>query len=424
MAGSADRRERALSRARDKALAEWSAELGRLRAREDYIPELAYFLDLFEDPSIAAVEERVGMPVAAMLCLQAPVELFLAQGFFPVKIYGGSYAASNLTSPRLPALMCPTLKSILGATELDPGLMRVPWVIPLTCDWLARFKETRDLFGGFEKPVLELEVPRIKEGDGPKELWLSEVHGLSVFLKEQGGLPLKRGRLLESIKRLEGIRLAFLRLTELRRQGLIGSQFFSIVLSGLFRDLPERFQDSLETLVSALSDKAGKPDAKAPLGGVRTGGVFLTGSPVYFPNFKILNLIERAGLQVLGDDLCSSERILPRHVEVGDKSERGLLKALAETYHLGCLCPVFAANDRRAAIIKEATNLADIRGVVFHLLKGCHPYDLDSFMLEETVHSWGLRFLRIETDYSHEDSQNILTRLEAFRPTLEAKRAV
>jgi benzoyl-CoA reductase/2-hydroxyglutaryl-CoA dehydratase subunit BcrC/BadD/HgdB len=43
---------------------------------------------------------------------------------------------------------------------------------------------------------------------------------------------------------------------------------------------------------------------------------------------------------------------------------------------------------------------------------------LDSLALESELKSEGFKFLRLETDYSYEDGQNLRTRLEAFRGTL------
>jgi benzoyl-CoA reductase/2-hydroxyglutaryl-CoA dehydratase subunit BcrC/BadD/HgdB len=417
MAPAEDREARALARARDRSASERAAELSRMRAREDFIPELEYFLGLMGDTSMEAIKARVQMPVAAIMCLQAPIELFYAHGFFPVKVYSGSYPAASLTAARLPALTCPTVKAVLGAAELDPGMLGVPWVVPLTCDWMARFKETRGLFGGFTESFIELEVPRLRDGPRSRELWLAEVGSLSDFLAGASGKRAGRRDLLRAIRELEGIRRGFLRLTDLRRAGLVECAWYSLVVSCLFLDLPSRFLENLDLLLAALSERG----TGAPGGGP---GVFLTGSPIYFPNFKIFSLLGQAGLRVLGDDLCSSERLIPRHVEVTDASWGGLLTTLAGAYHQGCLCPVFADGSHRAAIIREAAKGAEVKGVVFHLLKGCHPYDLDSFVLEEAVRGLGLKFLRVETDYSLEDSQNILTRLEAFRPTLETRRAV
>ncbi|MDR1310037.1 MAG: 2-hydroxyacyl-CoA dehydratase family protein, partial [Deltaproteobacteria bacterium] len=147
-------------------------------------------------------------------------------------------------------------------------------------------------------------------------------------------------------------------------------------------------------------------------------GVFLSGSPIVFPNFKILRLLDDLGYAVLGDDMCSGERLIGRHVALKDRSEEGLLAALAESAHEGCLCPVFVENRRRLGPILEAAAEADVRGVVFHLLKGCHHYEMDSLALEGDLAANGLRFLRLETDYTAEDRGSLSTRLEAFRPTL------
>jgi benzoyl-CoA reductase/2-hydroxyglutaryl-CoA dehydratase subunit BcrC/BadD/HgdB len=43
---------------------------------------------------------------------------------------------------------------------------------------------------------------------------------------------------------------------------------------------------------------------------------------------------------------------------------------------------------------------------------------MESFYFEKTVKKKDFRLLKIETDFSKEDKQNILTRLEAFKETL------
>ena len=93
---------------------------------------------------------------------------------------------------------------------------------------------------------------------------------------------------------------------------------------------------------------------------------------------------------------------------------------MAGTYHQGCLCPVFADNDRRINNILNQRREAAFDGVVSHVLKGCHPYDLESFSLEEPLKAQGLKFIRLETDYTQEDRQNLLTRLEAYRGTIRS----
>ena len=146
--------------------------------------------------------------------------------------------------------------------------------------------------------------------------------------------------------------------------------------------------------------------------------VFMAGSPVTFPNFKLPELVEQAGMHIAADDLCSSERIVPGGVVYSDTSEAGILRALAERYHKACICPTFVDNDRRINNILQVAEKYKIKGVIYNLLKGCHPYDIEAITIEKKLKENGLKFIKIETDYGREDSQNILTRLEAFKQTL------
>lgn len=201
----------------------------------------------------------------------------------------------------------------------------------------------------------------------------------------------------------------FHELIELKRKNIISGLWFTCIANTFMLDELDQWVRKLEFVIKRLQSE--KTEANPYK-------IFLAGSPVIFPNLKILQLIEQAGMTVCADDLCSSERIFPGATVYDDPSEHGLLKALAERYHKACSCPTFADNDRRINNILRLTDNHDIKGVVFHVLKGCHPYDIESFTIENQLKACGRKFLKIETDYGKEDSQNILTRLEAFKQTL------
>ncbi|MBQ7418051.1 MAG: 2-hydroxyacyl-CoA dehydratase, partial [Acidaminococcaceae bacterium] len=107
-----------------------------------------------------------------------------------------------------------------------------------------------------------------------------------------------------------------------------------------------------------------------------------------------------------------------RGIVYDDPSEYGILRALSERYHKACICPTFTENERRVNNIINSAEDHQVKGVVYNLLKGCHPYDIEAITIEQKLKEHGLKFFKIETDYGREDSQNILTRLEAFRQTL------
>lgn len=136
------------------------------------------------------------------------------------------------------------------------------------------------------------------------------------------------------------------------------------------------------------------------------------------PNYKLLNLIENAGMAAVADDICSLERTFAGAITYEDNSEYALLSTLAQRNHKACICPTFADNHRRINAILNILKKEKIKGIIFHVLKGCHPYYMESGLLETRLKKLGFRFLKIETDYVREDEQNIVTRLEAFRRTL------
>ena len=53
-------------------------------------------------------------------------------------------------------------------------------------------------------------------------------------------------------------------------------------------------------------------------------------------------------------------------------------------------------------------------GVVYHVLKGCVVYDFEVGRVEAMCKELGVAMVRIETDYSPEDVEQLRTRIEAF----------
>ena len=402
-----------LLKSSSRVQSETERELELLRGRADHLPGYDYFLDLLAEGTIirgpSTMEKRTGKPALNLLCIQAPLELIHAAGFLPFKIFSGSFAADALGADgRLPALTCPMLRAVHGIFRLNDSFdsfLARPWVLPTTCDWIVKLPETLRI----EKSVLtrrfhRLELPHLKDGAGARERWLAEVFGLKKFLEKTAGIKIDRKRLAASVAVYNRAWEALTRLEERRRAGTVPFVWFLVIANSFFLDAPERWTDAVNALLPALSDEK------------RGGRVFFAGSPVFFPNFKIPLLLEEAGLTVTGDDLCSSGRIFPGGIKADGSSEYELVEALAGRYHEGCVCPTFADNDRRVNSITG--NAGNFKGVVFHVLKGCHPFDIESCLLEEPITRRGLKFLRLETDYTAEDSRNLLTRIEAFAHTL------
>ena len=418
MTDTHQREDRIKGKIRAKCDEETLTEANLLRGRTDFFPELDYFLELLAaGPDSATIAERVKKPVVALLCLQAPLELFHAYGIHPFKIFGGSQITQRLSAPSLPAVMCPMLRSALGLLQLDSAEALpsgasggyAAWVIPTTCDWVVKFPEMMENCGyPIHKPVHRLELPHLKDRPESQERWLEEIYNLRDFLGSLTGIKkIHRKVLAASMNVYQEAWHVFTELTLLKREGKVPGVWYSAISNAFFFDDVELWIQNLKKVLPKFREFIPKGT-----------NVFLAGSPVFFPNLKMVHLMEDAGLNVVMDDLCSSERLFPGAVYCDDPSDHGLLKAMAQRYHQGCLCPTFADNDRRINNIICTAHKELYKGVVFQVLKGCHPFDLESLSLERRLKDEGLKFIKLETDYTAEDSQNLLTRLEAYRSTL------
>ena len=150
--------------------------------------------------------------------------------------------------------------------------------------------------------------------------------------------------------------------------------------------------------------------------------VLLIGSPMVFPNWKIPNLIEGSDRALVCDELCTSNRYLNDMVAIDEKGMTDMIHAIADRYLLPCSCPVFSDMlDRKSRLLTMIEDYK-IEGVVYHVLKGCHPYDVELRSIENEFSKRGISQLKIETDYSPEDMEQLRTRIEAFLETLKGRR--
>lgn len=407
------RQLRLIKKTRQGIEAESGQLAARIRSRSDYTKALDPFLDTLARSLFPAdVMADSPKPTVFTTCIQAPLELFHAAGIRPFRLACGSHAACDTAPLHLPALTCPVVKSLSGLMQITPEMSDARFVIPLTCDWVVRLAQLT----GIDQTgrIHYLDLPRLREDERAADRWLTEIRRLKTVLETIAQKKIRPGDLLTSVRRYARAFHLFGQLTELRRNQALPPVYFALMANALpHMDIDEWIDRARDCTAAFIEADA----LKTP--------VFLTGSPILFPNYKLLDLIDGAGMTVAGDDLCTMERVFPGAVTWEDRSEFALLRALSQRHHTACSCPTFADNGRRinalvSALIRALAQ-SGARGVICHVLKGCHPFDMESGILERAVREKGFRFLRIETDYVKEDEQNLVTRLEAFSRTLTHK---
>ncbi|OPY08614.1 MAG: 2-hydroxyglutaryl-CoA dehydratase, D-component [Syntrophus sp. PtaB.Bin001] len=146
--------------------------------------------------------------------------------------------------------------------------------------------------------------------------------------------------------------------------------------------------------------------------------VLVTGCPVGGDATKVFKIIEEVGGVIVVLDSCT-----------GMKSFNGLIAentpdpyaAIASRY-LSIPCSCMTPNNRRLVELDRMIERFKPDIVVDVVLHACHSYNIESYKIKEHVTGkYNMPFLKIETDYSQGDVEQIRTRVEALFETLTKK---
>lgn len=170
--------------------------------------------------------------------------------------------------------------------------------------------------------------------------------------------------------------------------------------------------------LSALNARIRKtPEGKAASGKAR---VFLAGSPIYFPNYKIPFLAQETGFQIVGCADYTTLKLLSGSFH-GKEESMSFRDVLKEKYYADC-SPAYPNNDAYFDAIRRMLVQKKPDGVIYHVLKGQIEYDFELNRLEEVFSKYGIPFIRLETDYNPQDIEQLRLRMEAFSEILHQNR--
>lgn len=396
-------------------------QLAMLRDLDDGPAALAPFIEALEqvfvanDPAPLLEGDNATRPVIGIYCILVPEELIYAVGAIPLRLCGGCSSSCAAGEEYVPRDGCPLAKSSLGLTA-QPGLAVYDLcdvvIVPTTCDAKRKFAEELSRF----REVWMLEVPHLKDSEISQLAWLLQVMALKERLERhmsrgQGRRVRITARALEqAIVQQAAAQAQMRRLQALRtreaspvwgRQAMVAANAFSFMAVGAWTGAMVTFNDELEQRQIAVCP------ARAPR-------IFIAGSPVIFPNLKLPTLIEELGAILVADESCVGERALYDPVGHPERTLRAQLIALAARTLMPCICPSFAPNEDRLVTLRRMIASHRVDGVVYHVLKGCVVYDFEVGRVETVCKESGVAVVRIETDYSPEDVEQLRTRIEAF----------
>ena len=182
-----------------------------------------------------------------------------------------------------------------------------------------------------------------------------------------------------------------------------------------FYDDPLRFTDSVNKICDELETRIEKRFGVAPKG---TPRILLSGCPMDVPNWKLPWIVESSGAVIVGEESCVGERGTRNLTDDSGSSIDKLMEAIVDRY-FETDCAIFTPNPDRLNHIVKMVKDYKADGVIHYGIQFCQPYIIESMSVEKALEEMNIPCLRIETDYSMEDVEQLTTRIEAFLEILK-----
>jgi len=355
--------------------------------------------------------QAAGRKVVGAWCVFVPEEIVLAAEGICVGLCAGADFAMDEVEKLIPRNTCALIKSSLGFKlgKVCPYVESVDMVVgENTCDGKKKMYE---VFGELDENLHVMDIPQMKSAAG-RALLRAEYGRFLRAVEELTGVEITAERLRRGIAAANAKRRAMHRLYALRAADPAPiSGLDALLINQIsFYDDPERFTGAVEALCSELEKRvaagAGAADAGAPR-------ILVSGCPMAVPNWKLPWIVEAAGAVIVGEESCVGERGLRNLVAEDGGTVDALLDNLVDRY-FRVDCAIFTPNPDRLEHIREMAQAYGADGVIHYGLNFCQPYQMEAIPVARALEAGGLPTLRVDTDYSLEDAEQLKTRVEAF----------
>jgi len=358
---------------------------------------------------------KAGGKSIGSFCIYLPDEISMAAGVLNIPLCGGSGFSVNYADKILPRDICPLVRSTFGMAfsgTCPYKTLKDCVVGETTCD--AK-KKTWDLLN-----FRVLEVPQ-KKNDIDRNLWLAEVKDFAGQMEALSGTTITASSLRAGIRKQNRKRDVlnainnFRKLTEPPISGLDALLVSQVALN---MDI-DTFLETGKALLEELEDRAVKGISAYQEPGVR---VLMAGTPSPMGYAKVHAAAEMSGLRVVIDESCTGLRYSRNNVPEDIETVDGMMQAIADRYFdIDCAC--FTPNTERRENLREMVNGFRVEAVVHNILQYCHGFNVEAGVMDKVLLEMNVPSMKIVSDYSQEDFEQIRIRMESFKGIVENRRA-
>ncbi len=354
-----------------------------------------------------------GAPVVGLYCGYAPVELIRALGAVPVSLCASSQRTIPAAEALLPANLCPMIKSSFGFIRTNTCLLyelSEAIVGETTCDGKKKMFELI----AHLKPTHIMDLPKHPDDGALRGRWTETVKKLKVFLETTFQAGISADRLEEEIR-------------ETNKKNRLMDRFFDYAachpIPVHWRELydvigldPLTDSDELRHYMEGIAARLDERMAAGIFfGNPASPRVLVSGCPIGGDASKVLQIIEEAGGVIVALEACSGMK--GYSIRIAEQTGAPLAAVAEATLKIPCSC--MTPNGGRLAMLDEMIERFKPDVVIDVILHACHTYNVESHKITKHVKDrHGLPCLKLETDYSDGDCEQIRTRVEALFDSL------
>jgi benzoyl-CoA reductase/2-hydroxyglutaryl-CoA dehydratase subunit BcrC/BadD/HgdB len=343
-----------------------------------------------------------------------PEDMITAVGAVPVPLLrGGSHEAVAESGAYLPRFIDTFCRSQIGYVKLgDEPLYQMLdlVVVPITDNNSRAIAEMFDYFTDVK--AWRYGIPHCKDEDA-YNYYLGGLMGLKEKLEDFTGNRLDDNKLKELLALSNRMWELLEKIGELRKSPnppITGEAFVKLNHASFYAD-KAFFVQCLDEIYGELKDKQGdKPKAR----------LLLTGSTLANGDYKVLDMVQKAGADVVVEEFAEGMRHYwwPVDLSNGDP-----YKAVADRYFSKRVAPAwFRPSVERIDFVKTLAKDYKADGILWYQLMYRDGYDIQHFYFEKMLdRDLGLKTLKLESDYDSAEIGPMKTRVEAFIETIGEK---
>lgn len=348
-------------------------------------------------------------PRVGFACAYTPLPLLAAAGLTPYRVLPLGDAPDQ-AGQVLHDNLCPHVKRILDRALADELPALEAMVFMESCDAMRRLADAWRASRPDDRVVL-IDLP-VDDSDRAVQYFAERLGALATELGQWSGQPVTGGRLAASVQAYDELAAVLQRLGRQVAAGKLpgGRAALQRMLArSVTEPVPDVLADATELAEQELGASNGAEDrARVP--------VFVFGNVL--PDPAAFELLERCGVAIVGDDLCTGSRQLT--LLEPSATDRSLDQALSDLARAVLTRPSCArtlgvadaaALGRRIAATARA---GGARGVIAHVMKFCDPYLARLPMIQHVLREASLPVLILEGDCTLRSLGQHQTRIEAF----------